>query len=239
MAPATESIMGSLPLAKAGVGSAVNDTTRQVGGALGVAVLGSVFNSIYTSSVTDGLSGSSLPADAIATAKDSVGGALAVAASIGGAAGSQVAQVARSTPSSTVSSSHRGPERARHADRRRRHPHLAAGPRPWPGRDTAGGRVRGRAPRAPTRPRRGARPSRPPGPRPRPARRLIPSPRDGDRRPGVRAAAKSRGRPGHPACRGRAVRGRRLRRHDRRGRRGPRRCREGHRLSPLPEPRRR
>jgi EmrB/QacA subfamily drug resistance transporter len=96
MAPATESIMGSLPLAKAGVGSAVNDTTRQVGGALGVAVLGSVFNSIYTSSVTDGLSASSLPADAIAAAKDSVGGALAVAGSIGGAAGNGLAQVARS-----------------------------------------------------------------------------------------------------------------------------------------------
>jgi len=97
MAPATESIMGSLPLAKAGVGSAVNDTTRQVGGALGVAVLGSVFNSIYNSSVTDGLSGSSLPADAIATAKDSVGGALGVAASIGGAVGTQVAQVAKNS----------------------------------------------------------------------------------------------------------------------------------------------
>ena len=41
MAPATESIMGSLPPAKAGVGSAVNDTTREVGGALGVAILGS------------------------------------------------------------------------------------------------------------------------------------------------------------------------------------------------------
>ncbi|HEX6786460.1 MAG TPA: DHA2 family efflux MFS transporter permease subunit [Acidimicrobiales bacterium] len=95
MAPATESIMGSLPLAKAGVGSAVNDTTRQVGGALGVAVLGSVFNSIYTSSVTDGLSGSSLPADAIAAAKDSVGGALGVAASVGGAVGNQVAQIAK------------------------------------------------------------------------------------------------------------------------------------------------
>ena len=43
MAPATESIMGSLPKAKAGVGSAVNDTTRQTGGALGVAIIGSVF----------------------------------------------------------------------------------------------------------------------------------------------------------------------------------------------------
>jgi EmrB/QacA subfamily drug resistance transporter len=51
MAPATNSIMGSLPLAKAGVGSAVNDTTRQVGGALGVAVLGSVLSSVYRSNL--------------------------------------------------------------------------------------------------------------------------------------------------------------------------------------------
>jgi EmrB/QacA subfamily drug resistance transporter len=47
MAPATESIMGSLPKAKAGIGSAVNDTTRQAGGALGVAVIGSVFAARY------------------------------------------------------------------------------------------------------------------------------------------------------------------------------------------------
>jgi EmrB/QacA subfamily drug resistance transporter len=47
MAPATDSIMGSLPLAHAGVGSAVNDTTRLVGGALGVAVLGSLLSSGY------------------------------------------------------------------------------------------------------------------------------------------------------------------------------------------------
>ncbi|MGA7282817.1 MAG: MFS transporter, partial [Acidimicrobiia bacterium] len=48
MAPATDSIMGSLPLAKAGVGSAMNDTTRQIGGALGVAILGSVLASAYS-----------------------------------------------------------------------------------------------------------------------------------------------------------------------------------------------
>ena len=42
MAPATESIMGSLPPAQAGVGSAVKDTTRELGGALGVAIIGSV-----------------------------------------------------------------------------------------------------------------------------------------------------------------------------------------------------
>ena len=48
MAPATESVMGSLPREKAGVGSAVNDTTRQVGGALGVAVIGSIVASVYS-----------------------------------------------------------------------------------------------------------------------------------------------------------------------------------------------
>ncbi|HEV2811692.1 MAG TPA: MFS transporter [Solirubrobacteraceae bacterium] len=47
MAPATESVMSVLPLAKAGVGSAMNDTVRMVGGALGVAVLGSVLSTGY------------------------------------------------------------------------------------------------------------------------------------------------------------------------------------------------
>ena len=48
MAPATESVMGSLPREKAGVGSAVNDTTRQMGGALGVAIIGSIVASVYS-----------------------------------------------------------------------------------------------------------------------------------------------------------------------------------------------
>ncbi len=55
--PATESIMGSVPLAEAGAGSAVNDTTREVGGALGVALLGSIMGSIYTSRVADKIAG--------------------------------------------------------------------------------------------------------------------------------------------------------------------------------------
>jgi hypothetical protein len=46
-APATESILSVLPPAKAGVGSAVNDATREAGGTLGVAVLGSIFTSLY------------------------------------------------------------------------------------------------------------------------------------------------------------------------------------------------
>ncbi|WP_089243146.1 MFS transporter [Rhodococcoides kyotonense] len=50
--PATESIMSSVSLDEAGAGSAVNDTTREVGGTLGVAVLGSIVASIYTARVT-------------------------------------------------------------------------------------------------------------------------------------------------------------------------------------------
>ena len=53
-APATESIMGSLSPDKAGVGSAVNDTTRELGGTLGVAVIGSVFNSVYVGALRGG-----------------------------------------------------------------------------------------------------------------------------------------------------------------------------------------
>ena len=95
MAPATDSIMGSLPRAKAGVGSAVNDTTRQVGGALGVAILGSILSSAYASHMASALSGHALPAAAANAAKNSIGGAMAVAASVGGEAGRALADAAR------------------------------------------------------------------------------------------------------------------------------------------------
>ena len=85
MAPATESIMGSLPLARAGVGSAVNDTTRELGGAVGVAVIGSVFSSVYVSRIVDALHGR--PGSIVAGAKGSVGAALAIASRLPGAAG--------------------------------------------------------------------------------------------------------------------------------------------------------
>ncbi|HML24896.1 MAG TPA: MFS transporter [Aggregatilinea sp.] len=51
MSPATDSIMGAVPVAKAGVGSAMNDTTRMLGGALGVAVLGTIMNDRYLEEV--------------------------------------------------------------------------------------------------------------------------------------------------------------------------------------------
>jgi hypothetical protein len=96
MAPATESIMGSLPRAKAGVGSAINDTTRQVGGALGVAVLGSVLASAYASNLTDSLAGTQLPAEQVDAASQQLGAALQIAERVGGGAGEAIAAAARS-----------------------------------------------------------------------------------------------------------------------------------------------
>ena len=78
-APATESIMGSLSADKAGIGSAVNDTTRELGGTLGVAVLGSVFSSVYVSSLDGGGVFSSLPQQAQDATADTVGAAAVVA----------------------------------------------------------------------------------------------------------------------------------------------------------------
>jgi EmrB/QacA subfamily drug resistance transporter len=73
IAPATEAIMGSLPKAKAGIGSAMNDVVREVGGTLGIAVLGSVLATSYASNMDR----------APEAARDSVGAAHAVAAQTG------------------------------------------------------------------------------------------------------------------------------------------------------------
>jgi len=93
MAPATESVMGSLPLAKASVGSAVNDATRTMGGALGVAVLGSLLSSGYRAGMEGATQG--LPAGAAETANQSLAGALAVAQRLGGGAGGRVSEAAQ------------------------------------------------------------------------------------------------------------------------------------------------
>ena len=78
--PATESILLVLPPARAGVGSAVNDATRELGGTLGVAVVGSVFSSIYAAHLADGAWSQAAPG-VLEQAQDSVGAATAVAAS--------------------------------------------------------------------------------------------------------------------------------------------------------------
>jgi EmrB/QacA subfamily drug resistance transporter len=94
MPTATESIMGSLPPAKAGVGSAVNDTTRELGGALGVAVLGSVMASTYGPEVSAAIEGRPVPPQVADAITDQVGAAMEVARNLGGEPGRQLASVA-------------------------------------------------------------------------------------------------------------------------------------------------
>jgi MFS family permease len=77
-APATESIMGAIAARTAGVGSAVNDTTRLVGGTLGVAVIGSVYASLYQHRM-GGLLGAGVPGGLVQISRQSVGAGLAVA----------------------------------------------------------------------------------------------------------------------------------------------------------------
>jgi EmrB/QacA subfamily drug resistance transporter len=90
MAPATESVMGSLPRSKAGVGSAINDTTRQVGGALGVAIIGTIVSSIYSARVGDLSAAFGLGPAQAAEAESSLGAAQQLAGSLGAQAQSFV-----------------------------------------------------------------------------------------------------------------------------------------------------
>ena len=93
--PATDAIMGSLPPAKAGAGSAVNDTTRELSGALGVAVIGSVMASVYGSQVLRSMTRLGAPAAAAAAARQSVAAGLAVAAHLPPAVQGAAAHAAR------------------------------------------------------------------------------------------------------------------------------------------------
>jgi EmrB/QacA subfamily drug resistance transporter len=94
MSPATEAIMGALPRAKAGVGSAMNDVVRELGGTLGIAVLGSVLTTSYGNGVEDATAG--LPHGAAEAASDSVGAAHEVGAQMTGAAGETLVRLADS-----------------------------------------------------------------------------------------------------------------------------------------------
>ncbi len=83
IAPATGAIMSSVPLNKAGVGSAVNDTTRELGGALGIAILGSIVTSGYQAHFDS----EGLPVELAAIADESIGGAIGIARQLGGEQG--------------------------------------------------------------------------------------------------------------------------------------------------------
>ncbi|MFI0261021.1 MFS transporter [Streptomyces sp. NPDC017056] len=94
LSPCTDAIMGAFPEDQLGVGGAVNDTSIELGGSLGIAILGSVLANTYSSKLSDAAAaaaahgGPKLPGSALSTAQDSVGAGLAVAKEVG----KQVAQ---------------------------------------------------------------------------------------------------------------------------------------------------
>jgi hypothetical protein len=98
MTPATNAIVSSLPAAKQGVASAVNDTTREIGTALGIAIMGSMFTSGYRNGLDDQVL-AGLPAGAIHDAREAPGLALQTASDLG-ARGDALADTARDAFSS-------------------------------------------------------------------------------------------------------------------------------------------
>jgi EmrB/QacA subfamily drug resistance transporter len=92
MGPATDSVMGAVPEEKSGVASAMNDVTRQVAGALGTAVIGSLIASLYSSRIGDDVA--ALPEQARVAAEDSIGQANAIAGQLPAEQGATLADAA-------------------------------------------------------------------------------------------------------------------------------------------------
>lgn len=94
-APSTDSVMGSLPPDQSGVGAATNSTAIQVGGALGVAILGSLLNTRYQDQILPVLANRAVPPNIAHLITGSLGGALGVAQHLGGGFNLVLADVAR------------------------------------------------------------------------------------------------------------------------------------------------
>ncbi len=88
LVPSTDAVMAAVPGENAGLGSAINDSGRQVGAALGIGILGALANAGYRSGI--GGTVASLSPDLAAAAKRSVGAALEIAAGVGGPAGASL-----------------------------------------------------------------------------------------------------------------------------------------------------
>lgn len=95
IAPSTGAIMSSLPPDQAGVGSAINDASRQIGAAAGVAVLGSVWSSAYRSHLTERAAGGHVPAHALARSQSSIGDVLSAAKALPAQRGDELIAAAR------------------------------------------------------------------------------------------------------------------------------------------------
>jgi EmrB/QacA subfamily drug resistance transporter len=97
LSPATDAIMGAFPESELGVGGAVNDTSIELGGSLGIAILGSLLATSYADHLSDATAGSGLPAAGLSSAQDSVGAGYTVAQGIGEKAQQVAAQAAGAT----------------------------------------------------------------------------------------------------------------------------------------------
>ena len=96
MAPASTTIMTTVPAHQAGAGSAINDTIREVGGALGIAVVGSLAAAVYRSRLTHVLVAQHAPGLVVHVATGSVAAADITGRQVGGAAGSELVAAAHS-----------------------------------------------------------------------------------------------------------------------------------------------
>ncbi len=107
MAPCSAMIVSSVPLSKAGVGSAVNDVTREVGGAIGIAVTGSVLSAGYSSSMATKTAKVPLPPAIREAVEDSIGKAYIVAERAASQVGAESAMALRKAAAeSFISGSH-------------------------------------------------------------------------------------------------------------------------------------
>ncbi|MET7681177.1 MFS transporter [Streptomyces sp. NPDC005423] len=97
LSPCTDAIMGAFPESQLGVGGAVNDTSLELGGSLGIAILGSLLATSYGDRLADATAGGKLPAKTLATAQDSVGAGYQVAQGIGDRAHQLAARAAQTT----------------------------------------------------------------------------------------------------------------------------------------------
>ena len=103
MAPASSTIMTTVPAHQASAGSAVNDTIREVGGTLGVAIVGSLAAAVYRSRLTASLAGHHTPGALVHIATRSISAADALGKNIGGAHGAEILRAARETFTTAMS----------------------------------------------------------------------------------------------------------------------------------------
>jgi MFS transporter, DHA2 family, multidrug resistance protein len=93
----TDLIVGAAPPERAGAAAALSETSSELGGALGIAILGSLGTALYRGAMERAGAGAGVPAEAVAAARDTLGGAAAAAAQLPGEAGARLLETARAS----------------------------------------------------------------------------------------------------------------------------------------------